>query len=975
MFRYRPTTTAVLAMACGCLLTMADQASAQRVRVDRKATASKIHPTMQRLLERSNLDVPVKAWVLFRPDKGFETVAAREAAILGTQQTYNRVALERRRLRRTRPGLFDLADVPVPPRYLAGVEATGASIHVVSRWINGASVWTTREQLARITDLPFVERIQPVRRGRKITPVNAPVRRDADASPGAAGTFYGQSEPQIAQINLIALHDQGFTGAGVRVGILDTGFKRSHVAFNEPGHAIDIIAEFDFVDGDPNTSFEPGDPSTQHNHGTWILGTIGAYRPGELVGAAYDAAFILAKTEDVTAEYQGEEDNYVAGLEFIEANGGDMATSSLGYIDWYTQADLDGVTAVTTIAVNIATGNGVHCCTAAGNAGHDSNPSTSNLIAPADALQVLTCGATSNTGAIASFSSDGPTADGRTKPELLARGVDTRTVSSSSDSSYSGLSGTSLSTPLVAGAVACLVQAHPTWTVNQMRTHLFETADYFVTNGTFDPQYVLGYGMVDAAAASAAGCDNGAPCDDDKFCNGADSCFNDLCIIHAGNPCPAFCDEVTDQCVDCQEDADCADGAFCNGDELCVDGACQPAPEPHDCSDGVSCTEDVCNEETDSCEHVADDRLCGDGFPCTSDSCDVQLDCQFIPNDELCDNGMFCDGVETCNATLGCVQGFGVNCDDDIECTIDSCNESTNACDNLPDDAMCDNATFCDGQETCSIFDGCGVGADPCPDQACDESVQACVECLQDSDCVDTVFCNGIEVCLNNECQPGDNPCSGEICVEESQRCVACLEDAHCDDGDPCTGSETCDLKVGECLPGKILDCNQNGRDDACDLEQCDGAAACSDCNKNGALDVCDILVDGAADVNGNGVPDECEPTCDSDDSCNDGNVCTFDTCEQEHCLNVETVYGDLTGSGGATDPDGMVELADILAVLDGFVCGPIGGQCPHNVDIAAKGGDCSPDGVVDLFDIIGVLDAFQGASDCCPMSRSGNHF
>jgi hypothetical protein len=246
---------------------------------------------------------------------------------------------------------------------------------------------------------------------------------------------------------------------------------------------------------------EPNDPFDQHRHGTLILGCIGAYMPGSLVGGAYDASFVLCKTEDTTGEYPAEEDNYVAGLQFIEANGADMSTASLGYIDWYTQAQLDGQTAVTTIAVNLLTANGVHHCNAAGNEYHDSNPNTSSLIAPADGFDVLTCGAVTSTGSIASFSSDGPTADGRVKPELLARGVSTHTVSPSSDSSYTTADGTSLSTPLLACTVACLVQARPHWTVDAHAERLFETADYYVANGTYDPTYVRGYGIVDAYAA------------------------------------------------------------------------------------------------------------------------------------------------------------------------------------------------------------------------------------------------------------------------------------------------------------------------------------------------------------------------------------------------------------------------------------------------------------------------------------------
>jgi hypothetical protein len=297
------------------------------------------------------------------------------------------------------------------------------------------------------------------------------------------------------------LHDEGFSGENVIIGVLDTGFKRSHAAFNNPDRPLNVVAEWDFVNDDPHASPEPGDPATQHHHGTMVLGVLGAYMPGSLVGGSYEASFILCKTEDVTDEHPAEEDNYVAGLEFVEAHGGDLVTASLGYIDWYTQKDLDGLTAVTTIAVNAATSRGVHCCNAAGNSGHDSDPATSRLLAPADAFKAITCGAVKSSGGTATFSADGPTADGRVKPEVLARGQDTRTISPTSDSAYTSGNGTSLSTPVVAGAVACLIQARPHWTVDQMRTALFETADYFAAQGTHDPAFVRGFGIIDAFAA------------------------------------------------------------------------------------------------------------------------------------------------------------------------------------------------------------------------------------------------------------------------------------------------------------------------------------------------------------------------------------------------------------------------------------------------------------------------------------------
>jgi subtilisin family serine protease len=481
---------------------------------------------------------PVAAWVFFT-DKGFSDGAQQSAAIAGLASTYPTRAVERRRLRRTSPGLFDERDLPVAAPYIDAVLATGATRRTQSRWLNAISVELTPDQAQAIAALPFVRSIEPV----------APRRRDEartrPAGPAPEGGFYGRSEDQLTQIDLIDVHTAGFTGQSVVIGILDTGFRRSHIAFNNPSNPLSVIAEYDFVDDDPNTAPEPGDPPSQHSHGTLILGTLGAYMPDELVGGAYSAQFILCKTEDTTQEVPQEEDFYVAGLEFIEFHGGDMATSSLGYIDWYSQSQLNGLTAVTTIGVNTATDNGVHCCTAAGNEGHDSNPNTSALLAPADAFEVISCGAVSGESSILGFSSDGPTADGRVKPELLARGDRTSTVSSSSDTGYTTASGTSLATPLVAAAVACLTSAHPEWSVDRMRSLLFTTATDFVANGVPDPLFVRGYGIVQAGDALAQDCY--ADCDSSTGLGTLDI-FDFLCFQNrfaTGNSYACECDVST----------------------------------------------------------------------------------------------------------------------------------------------------------------------------------------------------------------------------------------------------------------------------------------------------------------------------------------------------------------------------------------------------------------------------------------------
>ena len=412
------------------------------------------------------------------------------------------LAVARRSQRRTLPGVVDIHDMPLPQECANAITATGATVRVQSRWLNAISALATPAQITALQKLPQVLRVEHVRRGRS----NA---RDemSTATPmaqfAAATDIYGYAATQVDQIDMRRLHNAGYRGNGIVIGILDSGFHRVHQAFQSVEHPLQVIAEWDFVKNDNNTDIQTGDNSEQHKHGTWILGTMASYLPNQMIGTAYEARFVLAKTEDVPTETPVEEDYYVAGLEFVEAHGADIVTSSLGYIDWYTQADMNGVTAVTTKAVNIATANGVVCLTAAGNAGHDTNPATNTLNAPADAMQVLTCGAVDSAGAIASFSSDGPSADGRVKPEILAMGVTTVTVNSTNTTGLSGVSGTSLSTPLLAGAVACLLQARPDFTVDSLRTALFATASRSDARGTHpDPLFVTGYGIMKAFSAS-----------------------------------------------------------------------------------------------------------------------------------------------------------------------------------------------------------------------------------------------------------------------------------------------------------------------------------------------------------------------------------------------------------------------------------------------------------------------------------------
>lgn len=387
-------------------------------------------------------------------------------------------------------------DRPVTQSYITAVEELGVVIHHKSRWLNAVSVTVDNDVLNAISAFPFVKNIDPVVTFKKnkldISDSQSFSRRSRVDS-----LDYGYAQEQIEQINCHTAHQAGFTGQGIRVLILDTGFNTVRSVFD----SLTIIDEWDFINDDGNTANENNDVSNQHNHGTLVFSTLAGYDPGNLIGPAYDSEFLLAKTEDVPNESQVEEDNYVAALEWGEQLGADIMSSSLGYLDWYSYCDMDGNTGVTTIAVDIATSLGMLCVTAAGNWGTAEPPPNPcdtlyyYISAPADADSVIAVGAVNSEGDIASFSSHGPTFDGRIKPEVCARGVSTWGVNANSDS-YRTANGTSLSAPLVSGAAAVILSAHPDWTPMQIREALMMTADKVDA-----PDNDYGYGVIDVMAA------------------------------------------------------------------------------------------------------------------------------------------------------------------------------------------------------------------------------------------------------------------------------------------------------------------------------------------------------------------------------------------------------------------------------------------------------------------------------------------
>ena len=359
--------------------------------------------------------------------------------------------------------------------------------------MNAASVEADAEALRTIRAFPFVADMEPV---ASFSTDSAAAKGSAphDALLPEAGDVEeaGPSYAQLAPIGILEAHALGYQGDGVLIGVLDSGFTLGHEVFRE----LDVWGSRDFVQGDDNPADErsrvPRDPPGAHNHGTQVLSLIAAYRPGRMIGAAPRAAFLLAKTERSDSETKIEEDYWCAGVEWAEAMGADIITASLSYNNWYRATDLDGRSAVTTRMANLAWERGVVLLNSAGNYG----PKPQSLGAPADAPGTLTVGATSLAGRVVPFSSRGPTGDGRIKPDVVAPGSGVLIASAGTLDRYHRGSGTSYSTPLVAGLAALVVEAHPDWGPAAVREAIVMSA-----NRADEPDNTQGWGIPNARDA------------------------------------------------------------------------------------------------------------------------------------------------------------------------------------------------------------------------------------------------------------------------------------------------------------------------------------------------------------------------------------------------------------------------------------------------------------------------------------------
>jgi len=430
-------------------------------------------------------------WVFFM-DKGERSGADMDLML--EQATRNLIPRARaRRLKNSNNGIVDFYDIPVCNEYVKELQQIGVKLRRKSRWLNAVSVEAERTHISMMQELPFVSKLAPVRRlGRSIPgqislEISKEVSREVQFPPDtrdlplnlqfdpADSVFYGPSYPQLRELGIPAVHDSGYTGAGVLVGLLDTGYYKDHRAFE----GLPIIAEYDFVFDDDETQNEPEDDPDQHEHGTASWSILGGYAPYSQIGPAYGASFVLAKTEDIRSETPVEEDNFVAALEWADSLGVDLVSASLAYRFFddpdndYEWEDLDGNTATTTVAVDIAASKGILVICGVGNYG----PDPGSLGTPADADSVIAVGGVNGENGLIWFSSRGPTWDGRTKPEVLARGQDVYHAFPANPPEFTYSGGTSVATALVGGAAALVMEAHPDWTIMEVRSALMWTAD------------------------------------------------------------------------------------------------------------------------------------------------------------------------------------------------------------------------------------------------------------------------------------------------------------------------------------------------------------------------------------------------------------------------------------------------------------------------------------------------------------------
>lgn len=391
---------------------------------------------------------------------------------------------------------LDEMDVPLHQDYVDGVEVTvGITVMARSKWLNAVHVRGLYENIELLSNLDYVSSIEyanktlntPGRPAHALE-INA-VNKQLDV---AVNLDYGMGSNQIQMLNGHILHQEDYTGTGMTIAVMDSGFPGVDTAgpFERLQDNGLILGGYNFVNGDENVY-------TANQHGTLVLSTIGGYVEGGLIGTAPDAFYYLFVTEDTTGENPVEESYWVEAAEMADSLGVDVINTSLGYFDYdnpaynYTYEHLNGQTSFISRGANIAFSRGMICVTSAGNSGNSADP---YIQVPADAFNTLTVGAVNFEETREGFSSIGLTADGRIKPDVMAQG--SGVIYAKPDGTISFGNGTSFSSPITAGLVACLWQAFPEKTNVEILELVKGSADRFTNPG---PEY--GYGIPDFAFA------------------------------------------------------------------------------------------------------------------------------------------------------------------------------------------------------------------------------------------------------------------------------------------------------------------------------------------------------------------------------------------------------------------------------------------------------------------------------------------
>ncbi|MDX1910579.1 MAG: S8 family serine peptidase [Saprospiraceae bacterium] len=431
-----------------------------------------------------------KFWIEFTDKDNTPYCTCRPAEFLSAR------ALERR----ANAGIAIVEnDLPVDPAYLEALKKEGAVIHHTSRWLNAAAIMSDSLTARRIERLPFVRKIQYLGPHLKYrhAPNRSPKKRaplaKAPAIEGDDIPLWGYAGQQNQLLGIPALHTLGHRGKDIWVAVMDGGFTNTDTIpmFDSVALQGRLIPGWDFVERDAGV-FEGA------NHGTSVLSVMASNLPQYYVGTAPDATYFLLKTEDTGGEFPIEEANWVAGAEWADSVGCNIVNASLGYTSYndpslsHTYATLDGRSSIASRGAAIAATKGMIICNSAGNEG---DGAWHFIGVPADAPGILAVGAVDGAGAHAAFSSYGPTPDGRIKPDLVAPG-DQVVVAGNVGIALGLSSGTSLASPMLAGALASLWSAYPDKTAEEVMEAAFAVADQAAA-----PDNQRGYGLPDVTGA------------------------------------------------------------------------------------------------------------------------------------------------------------------------------------------------------------------------------------------------------------------------------------------------------------------------------------------------------------------------------------------------------------------------------------------------------------------------------------------